>query len=323
MSDAPVTTDLPANTPAPEGEAPAPETPPAPKPEEPKKQAWTDPRINNLTRARREAEDTATRERQRADQAEQRAEQILASLPDDHPAKQARQLTPDEIARQAEQRGAERARTEERERQEVGEFVSKCNGLAEKLHKDYGEAGFKEAAQGWSTAGLSLPDPVRGVAGNKAHRELVSLILGIEDGHKVFHDVGRDREFVAYLLDPSTPQLTAAFELARRLPAAQAQELRQDALEAAAESDTRGEIVSVTHAGQPAVAPAAPAPRVSSAPRPPTQPAASRKSPAGTRDIYDPSTSMDEFVRAAHGTGEGEAKLLGRQPSTARAGQAP
>jgi hypothetical protein len=269
--------DLAANTPVEGGEQPIENTaPPAPEPAKPQHPDWRDRRFANITRQRAE-------EAERARQATERADRLEAELsrlrqggqqPDGQQDSR-QQQDPREIERQAEQRATERLRQEQVERT----FIDACNQTAERIKADFGDTGLSVAASGWNNAGLDLAQP--------NHRELLSLITSIEDGHKVYHSIGTDPNLAAHLLE--LPPLRAAFELAQYLPAKQARELRQEAV-AVAEAEPAPAAAQLT-----ATAPK-PAPTISSAPRPPSQPAATRAGSAGSSDLSK--MSMAEFAAA-------------------------
>ena len=134
-------------------------TPPAQPPEAPKRPEWADRRVANITRRASEAEQRAERAEQERAATVARYEAALKTLPDDHPLKQQPQMSREDIERQAELRGAEKARTEERERTETSEFVRGCNTLAEKVQKEFGNDGFAAAASGWDESGPGYSKP--------------------------------------------------------------------------------------------------------------------------------------------------------------------
>jgi hypothetical protein len=269
MSD---TAELPVNdAPAPDT-APAPalaeQTSPAPKPDEKKPEygSWQD----RLIASQRKQREAAERER---DQFRSELERLRAAAPANQPDPN----DPAVIRRQAEEAAVIRLREETEARQ----FNEACAQTADRIRTEFGAGGLQEAAAGWRNVGLDLSQP--------NHRELLSLLTEVEGGHKLYHDIGKNPDFAAHLLELSPKR--AAFEVARYLPAAQAKELRAEAAQASDATPTEAP-------SQPAAAPATkPLPAISAAPRPPAQPAASRAPAPGARDIFAPNATMEDHAR--------------------------
>lgn len=263
--------DLPANTPAEGAEQPAENAAPEqPRETKSEHQDWREKRLANITRQKALAEENTRVATERARQLEAELERYRAAQPEGE--RQQRAPDPRQIEQQAEQRVAERMRQE----REAADFTEACNQAASKIKAEFGDAGLSVAATGWTNAGLDLSQA--------KHRELLSLITSIDDGHKIYHSVGTDPNLAAHLLELSP--VRAAFEIAKLLPAKQAQELRQEAV-AAAET-------ALAPAATPAPATLRPAPTTSSAPRPPSQPVATRSGSSGSADLSK--MSMAEYA---------------------------
>lgn len=270
------TTELPRNdAPLPDGttpDTPAPvEATPKPEPK-----PWQGKFEASQRRARQEAEQRAATQEAEARQLREEVTRLRAALP---PEQQPNANDPAELERRATDRATERLRQEAEQRT----FNEACNTTATKIREEFGDTGLAAAATGWTNAGLNVQQP--------AHRQLLTLITEIDDGHKLYHQIGSDPDLAAHLLTMSP--LKAAFELAKLLPREQAAELRADAVAAV------GTQPAVDVLAQSAAAPApARAPAISSAPRPPAQAPASRGATATPRDIYDPKMSADDYAKA-------------------------